>query len=259
MAGNPTFSQFNPRDIPWQIVVKRFMRETYDYQKHGLLELFLSGAVGSAKSIFACNMGVSHCLMYSDAVLGLFRLSMPDLKETIYATMLEHIEGAEIVFEENGKEYRDIMREGVHYTTVTTQGKIDFLNGAKVRSKSWSDKRWGKLRSHNYSAGILEEYTENPNEIIEKAYDEVVSRIGRVSSTNSNVQENWLLSLTNPDGESHHGHGYFIAGSKKVFFPVDYEHSFDHVPEGHHLHGKVVHYKKDVIADKKEENRWVFL
>lgn len=257
MAGNPTFSQFNPRDIPWQYKVKEFMRRGYDYEKHGLLEILLSGSVGSAKSIFACNMGLSHMLMYSDAVLGLFRLAMPDLKETIYATMLEHLEGAEIVLTENGREYKDTMREGVHYTTNTTKASIDLINGAKCRSKSWSDKKWGKLRSHNYSAGILEEYTESETEIIEKAYDEIVSRIGRVSSTNSNVRENWLMNLTNPDGESHHGFEYFISEATPLSLKAQYEHKFL-VPEGHHLHGITREFDQLVKYAKKDDNRYVF-
>lgn len=257
MAGNPTFSQFNPRDIPWQYKVKEFMRSTYDYEKHGLLEILLSGSVGSAKSIFACNMGLSHMLMYSDAVLGLFRLAMPDLKETIYATMLEHIEGAEIVLEENGKEYKDRMREGVHYTTNTTKASIDLINGAKCRSKSWSDKKWGKLRSHNYSAGILEEYTENESEIVEKAYDEIVSRIGRVSSTNSNVRENWLLNLTNPDGESHYGFEYFISNATPMSVRAKYHHKFE-VPTEHHLFGVERDFDQEVKFAKKDDNRFVF-
>lgn len=255
---NPVFSAFNPRDIPWQYVVKKFMREDYDYDKNGKLEIMLSGSVGSAKSIFACNMGLSHCLMYSDAVLGLFRLAMPDLKETIFATFLEHMEGSEVKFIEGGKEYTDIMREGVHYTVSTHKGSIDLLNGAKVRSKSWSDQKWGKLRSHNYSAGILEEYTENSSAMVEKAYEELVTRIGRVSSLNSNVKENWFMSLTNPDGESHYGHQYFIHEGNLQKVPVNYTHQLSHLSPEHKLYNKIFHHQKDVNYRKKFDNRFVF-
>lgn len=75
---NPIFSDFNPKDVPWQYTVKHYMRREYDYFKHGLLELGLSGSVGSAKSIFAANMAVSHCLMYSlMPSLGYFALPCP--------------------------------------------------------------------------------------------------------------------------------------------------------------------------------------
>jgi hypothetical protein len=204
---NPVLSDFNPKDVKWQYEVKKFIRKEFDYKTHGLLELGLSGSVGSAKSIFAANMGVSHCLMYSDATLGLFRLSMPDLKETIYSTILEHIEGSEIKI--NGK--IDTMREGVHYTTNTTKASVDFINGAKIRSKSWSDKKYNKLRSHVYSAGIWEEVTENSNEICESVHPELFSRVGRVNHINSNVMENWLLYLTNPDSPAHFFYRYFIS------------------------------------------------
>ncbi|WP_417447207.1 phage terminase large subunit [Kangiella sp.] len=204
---NPTFSDFNPKDVAWQNDVLRYMRQEYDYEAHGLLELLLSGAVGSAKSIFAAHMGVTHCLMYSDAVLGLFRQTMPDLKETIFATMEEHIFGAEIIIDG----HKDIMREGVHYTINNTKASIDFLNGAKVRSKSWSDKKYKKLRSHNYSAGIWEEVTENDTPICEAVHPEIFSRVGRVAPSNSNVRENWLLYLTNPDSKAHWAYRYFIT------------------------------------------------
>lgn len=250
MAGNPTFSAFNPRDIPWQYKVKEFVRTQYDYKKNGTLELMLSGSVGSAKSIFGVNLGVTHCLMYSDAVLGLFRLAMPDLKETLFATMEEHIFHADIVIDG----IKDKMREGVHYTINSTKASIDFVNGAKVRSKSWSDKKWGKLRSHNYSAGLLEEYTENDSEIISKAYDEIASRIGRVSWNNSNVQENWLATMTNPDGESHHGFNYFMDKSKALNLAYDYNHDFNHLPREHVLYGTTKHYRGHVLGGFKEDN-----
>lgn len=250
MAANPTFSQFNPRDIPWQYKVKEFVRNGYDYKKHGTLEFMLSGSVGSAKSIFGVNLGVTHCLMYSDAVLGLFRLAMPDLKETLFATMEEHIYGAEIVIDG----HKDIMREGVHYTINSTKASIDFVNGAKVRSKSWSDKKWGKLRSHNYSAGLLEEFTENSSDIIEKAYDEIATRIGRVSWKNSNVIENWLVTMTNPDGESHYGYSYFMDKAQKLSLPYDYKQDFNHVPKEHILHGLNKHYKGSVTGGYKVDN-----
>lgn len=204
---NPVFSEFNPKDVPWQHTVKHYMRREYDYDKHGLLEIGLSGSVGSAKSIFAANMAVSHCFMYSDAQLGLFRFSMPDLKETIYATILEHLEGSELRV--NGRP--DTLREGVHYTTNTTKASIDFANGAKIRSKSWADRKYNKLRSHVFSAGIWEEVTENPNDICEKVHPELFSRVGRINSINSNVKENWLLYLTNPDSPAHWFYRYLIS------------------------------------------------
>lgn len=259
MAGNPTFSKFNPRDIPWQYKVKEFMRKHYDYRSNGTLEILLSGSVGSAKSIFGVNMGITHCLMYSDAVLGLFRLAMPDLKETLFATMEEHIYGAEIIIDG----HKDYMREGVHYTINNTKASIDFANGAKVRSKSWSDKKWGKLRSHNYSAGLLEEYTESESAVIEKAYDEISTRIGRVSWNNSNVRENWLLGMTNPDGESHHGFDYFMTKANQIILPYNYQHKFTHVPKEHALFGIKKHYKGEVMGGFKSDkesltNRYFF-
>lgn len=256
--GNPKFSQMNVRDIPWQYVVKKFMREDYDYKKNGKLQIMLSGSVGSAKSIFACNMGISHCLMYSDAVLGLFRLAMPDLKETIYSTFLEHLEGTEIEVHDNGKIFRDTMREGVHYTASSQKASIDFSNGAKVRSKSWSDQKWGKLRSHNYSAGILEEYTENSSALIEQAYTELVTRIGRISSRNSNVRENWLMSLTNPDGESHYGFEYFMQGAPLQTTHIEYKHKLSHLDPEHALYNAEFDFKKDVMWRQKGKNRFVY-
>ena len=224
---NPVFSSFNPKDVAWQYEVKRKMRKEFDYRENGVYEILLSGAVGSAKSIFAANMGVSHCLMYSDARLGLFRQTLPDLKETILATILDHIDGSEI--EIDG--VKDIMREGVHYTHNSGKGSIDFINGAKIRSKAWGDRKYKKLRSHPYSCGIIEELTENDNDQCESFYPEVLSRIGRIGFKNSNVRENWLLVLTNPEGESHWGYNYFILKdgefeNRKVFYSLTSDNKF---------------------------------
>ena len=74
---NPVFSEFNPRAVAWQFEAKKFIR-AWDYRVNGILEVLFSGSVGSAKSILAANLGVSHCLMYSGAELGIFRRALPD-------------------------------------------------------------------------------------------------------------------------------------------------------------------------------------
>ena len=209
---NPVFSEFNPRAVAWQFEAKKFIR-AWDYRVNGILEVLFSGSVGSAKSILAANLGVSHCLMYSGAELGIFRRALPDLKDTIYQTIVEHIDGSEIVIDG----IKDTMREGVHYSLNSTRASIDFCNGSYIGAGYWADKKYRRLRSKPYSCGIIEELTENSNEECEGFYPEVLSRIGRVNEINAGVKENWLLTLTNPEGESHWGYNYFILNPEKVF------------------------------------------
>ena len=254
MADVPVFSEFNPRDIQWQYDLIYFMRKTYNYDVNGVLEMLMSGTVGSAKSIFAIHMAVSHCLKFSDARFGLFRKAMPDLKETMIEMLVDHMEGSEIVIDG----MKDTMREGVHFTHNKQKASIDYINGAKIRSRSWADKKYKKLRSHPYSAAIWEEVTENDTEECQKVHPELFSRVGRINSINSNVKENWILYLTNPDEETHWAYNYFILDDGK--FPsrkVHYSNAEDNpfLPKTY-LEGLKANLSP-IEAERKLRGRWV--
>jgi len=130
-------------------------------------------------------MVVSHCLLYPGSRVGIGRLSMPALKGTIFRTILEH------------------MSNIVSYELNETSAIIKFNNGSEIRSFSWQDKKYMKLRSFEFSAFAIEELTEN---ITDEAYFEILMRVGRLP----HIRENWILCATNPDGPEHWAYKHFV-------------------------------------------------
>lgn len=177
----PTLTEFDPRRIPFQFQVIKDIRKNFDYSL-GVHEVLLSGSVGSAKSLLMAHLGITHCLMYHGAALGLGRLSMPALKGTIFQTILDHLpEGMERVVRVN-----------------ETSAVIKLPNRSIIRSHSWQDKKYKKVRSFPYSSFLIEELTEN-NEEQSEAYEEIFMRCNRLP----NIPETFLCSATNPDDPTH--------------------------------------------------------
>lgn len=157
----------------------------------------------SAKSILAAHQGVKHCLRYPNARLGLFRKALPDLRDTIYTKICEHLSGTVLA---DGTE----LIEGKHYFLKDTTCYVRFINGSEIISRSWSDKKYKKLGSIELSAGIVEELTENENED-ETAIKYIRMRVGRLA----HVPQSWIMYCTNPDGTSHFAYKYFDIGNKQ--------------------------------------------
>ena len=210
MSGStPTFKDFNPDVIPYQRDVIRLVKKEYDYSK-GTLEILLSGSVGSAKSMIAAHLAVFHCLEFPKARLLLGRKSLPDLKQTIFVKILEHLEGTLVL----GKDY--VVSENRAY--------IQFRNGSEIISRSWADKRYKKVRSLELSAAIIEELTEN-NEDDAEIYDEIKMRVGRLS----HVPEKFIISPTNPDSPSSWVYQYFMLTkfpTRHVFYSITTDNPF---------------------------------
>lgn len=177
---------------------------TNNYISHGLVHH------NSSKSILMAHIGVTHCLMYPGARLGLGRKAMPDLKSTIFQKIIEHIETD--------------LTEGKDYTVNNTNASIDFSNGSQIISRSWSDKKYKKLRSLELSALIIEELTENDDED-KQAYTEFMMRVGRIP----HIKERFVISASNPDSPSHWAYKHFILGEKetrRVFYSVTSDNPF---------------------------------
>jgi hypothetical protein len=182
----PNLSDFDPRAIKSQIKVIKDIRTKYDYSK-GTQEILLSGAVGSAKSILMAHVAVTHCLKFDKAHFGIGRLSMPALKGTLFNTICEHI--------------GDLFPVKI----IENRGHIFFPNGSKITSYSWQDKKYKKVRSHEFSAFAIEELTENDTDA---AYKEILMRIGRLR----HIPEKFIICATNPDDPSHWVYDRFWTG-----------------------------------------------
>lgn len=183
-SSTPTFSEFNPSAIPFQDTVVDDILCQYDYSL-GTHEVLLSGSVGSAKSILAAHLAVRHCFDFPGARFLLGRKALPQLRETIYTKIVEHLDM------ENFKEGRD-------YFLNDTVCSIRFRNKSEIVSTSWADKKFSKIRSYEVSSGFIEEGSEN-DEKDSRAYSEILMRCGRLK----HVPHKWLMVATNPDSPGH--------------------------------------------------------
>mgnify|MGYP000329394287 CR=1 FL=1 len=133
MSLTPEIVEFDPTCIPFQDKLIDDLRYKTDYNL-GCHEFLLSGSIGSAKSLVAAHLAVTHCMMFPNARVGIGRLSMPALKGTIFRTIVEHI-----------GEHTEIM-------VIENQAIIHFSNGSEIRSFNRSDNKYKKVRALGFSA-----------------------------------------------------------------------------------------------------------
>lgn len=213
-SSTPTFLEFDPFVIPYQGQVIDDVFFDFDYSK-GTHEILLSGSVGSAKSILMAHLAVRHCIMNEGALLLLGRKSMPDLKATIFQKIKDHME---MSFQEN-----------VDYAVVEYNATIEFKNGSKIISRSWSDRKFKKVRSLELSAAIIEELTENEEQ---EPYDEIKMRVGRLAHISQN--QSFICCASNPDSPAHWAYKYFIdtdIATRHVYYSVTTDNPF--LPESY--------------------------
>lgn len=199
-SSTPSFSEFDPSVIPYQDQVVDDVLRQFDYSL-GSHEIMLSGSVGSAKSILMAHLLVRHCIEHPGARGLMARRAMPDLRDTIYTKVVEHLQD-------------DYLIEGKHYKLNDSTCYIEFPPWrSEILSKSWADKKYKKLRSLELSMAVVEETTENVGDD-ENAYHEIVMRVGRLPK----IKQNVIINATNPDAPSHWAYDYFIepnSGGKK--------------------------------------------
>jgi len=229
-----TIDTFKPV-IPWQKRCLLDIRTKFDYSI-GTHEILLSGSVGSAKSLFLAHIIVSHCLLFVGACAGVFRLTSPDLKDTIFKDIVDHL-------------YCQHLKEGRDYWVNNTRGQVHFRNGSSIITRSFSDKRYTKVRSLRLSLAVFEEFTEFKGEH-EQAVKETRNRLGRLP----NVPENLLIGATNPDSPDHWIYDYYIENREKhetrhVYYSLTFDNPF--LPES---------YIKSILRnlDAKQVLRMVF-
>lgn len=208
MSSTPTLQTFDPFKIPYQAKVLTDIRKNFDYNKFSFHEVLLSGSVGSAKSILIAHVAVTHCLLYPRARFCLARRSMPDLKRTIFQTVLEHL--------------RDMPDD--YYEVNETKASITFNNGSEIISTSWADKKAKKARSLQLSGIGFEEVTENDDKD-KKAYEELRLRVNRLP----HVPEQIIIAATNPDSPAHWAYKHWVTSEEKnrhVYYSVTTDNPF---------------------------------
>jgi hypothetical protein len=185
----PILSKFNPDAIPWQRRVVDLI-DGFDYSL-GNLEILLSGAYGSAKSVLVAHVIVTHCLDIPGACAAVGRRSLGDLKKTLWKEILEHVE--------------QDLKEGLDYWVNKSEMTITFANGSQIIGVSWADGRYAKFRSLKLSLLAIEEMTEN-DEDDQEAFKQLKARLRRIRG----ISENIFIGATNPDDPTHWLYTYFI-------------------------------------------------
>ncbi len=183
-TSTPTFSEFDPTIIPFQDDVVDDILCQYDY-KQGTHEILLSGSIGSAKSVLAAHLIVRQCLDYPGNRILIGRRALPQLRETIYRKICEHID-------------QETLKEGRDYWKQDNTCSIQFRNKSEIIAGTWADKKYRKFASTEVSCVFIEEGTEN-NEEDRQVYLELLQRCGRLG----HVPTKWLMVATNPDSPSH--------------------------------------------------------
>ncbi len=206
-----TLETFRPV-IPWQDECLNAILNEYDYSV-GTHDVLLSGSVGSAKSILLAHLAISHCIRHSKACVGIFRISFPDLRDTIFKDIIEHLTSENLI-------------DGKDYTINQTRAQITFKNGSTIVTRSFSDKRYTKVRSLRLSMAIFEEATEFQGDH-EQAFKEVKNRLGRIP----HIKENLCILASNPDSPSHWIYSYFIENegidpTRHVFYSLTFDNPF---------------------------------
>lgn len=194
----PAYHLFNPKHVQYQYDVIYDVKQRFDYTR-GPQYILLSGSIGSAKSVLMAWLAINHCTTYSGARCMLGRLALPDLKDTIFQTIVEMLSGT--------------YKEGKDYFVRHESGYIKFANGSEIISRSWSDKKFkSKFRSLKLSMIVIEELTEN-DERYWPFFIECIGRLGRLP----HIPENLFISATNPDDPSHPAYKFFIKPATKKY------------------------------------------
>lgn len=200
----PLFLDFDPRRIGWQWEATKFIRD-FDYDS-GVLELFYSGGVGSAKTIDHIHEIVKNCLEQPGSRWLMLRRALKDLKRTSWAELLKHM--------------ADIPEAIKSYNK--TDLLIVFNNGSEIYGDSYDDGDLTKFQSLNLSGLDIEEANEMPSKVI---YEGIKLRLGRAGA-----RKNMVFIRSNPDEPDHWLYKYFISDNdhpnKKVFYSLTEQNPF---------------------------------
>lgn len=204
MSSTPLFQEFSPKAIPWQWDATKYIHN-FDYSS-GILELFFSGSVGSAKTIEQVHELVKECLASPNSRWLMVRKVLKDLKRTSWLVMLNHISDIPHLVESYNK----------------SEMRVKFINGSEIIGDSYDDMNLTKFQSLELSGVDIEEMNEMPYEV----YVALKLRVGRVVG----VKRNRIQGRCNPDSPAHWIYKYFIQQtnhpSRKTFFSLTDQNPF---------------------------------
>lgn len=194
------YYSLDPRRIPWQWdALQKITNLDYSLGTH---EIAFCGIVGSAKTTLAAWIALDHCCKFKDANFFIGRRSYSDLRDTSFAEIYE------LAFNTWGSE--------VDKWTRLSDCSIEFPWGANISGGTWGDGRYEKYKSKKFSAGWIEEPTENGAEEYNGLLNILRPRIGRVSHNNSDVNENFFIYSFNAHDPMHPIYDEFFNGGDEL-------------------------------------------
>ena len=139
--------------------------------------LMIMGSAGSGKTIFASTKVILYALKYPNARIGVFRQTLPSLRETAWREIVELLDKYNVDFKEN-----------------KSNGLVTLSNGSTISFTPVDDEK--KLRSLNLDFV----YIEQCEEITEEAFIELDLRIRNEVSKRYGGQ---MLVVVQPSSKSH--------------------------------------------------------
>lgn len=139
--------------------------------------LMIMGSAGSGKTIFACTKVILYALKYPNARIGVFRQTLPSLRETAWREIVELLD-----------EY------GIDYKENKSNGIVTLSNNSTISFTPTDDEK--KLRSLNLDFV----YIEQCEEISEEAFIELDLRIRNEVSKKYGGQ---MLIVVQPSNKTH--------------------------------------------------------
>ncbi len=149
----------------------------YEYIGDMTRHLMVMGSAGSGKTIFACTKVILYALQYPNARIGVFRQTLPSLRETSWREIVELLDKYKIDYKEN-----------------KSNGLVTLSNGSTISFTPVDDEK--KLRSLNLDYV----YIEQCEEISEEAFIELDLRIRNEVSKKYGGQ---MLIVVQPSNKSH--------------------------------------------------------
>ena len=149
----------------------------YEYIDDMTRHLMVMGSAGSGKTIFASTKVILYALKYPNARIGVFRQTLPSLRETAWREIVELLDKYNIEYKEN-----------------KSNGLVTLSNGSTISFTPVDDEK--KLRSLNLDFV----YIEQCEEITEEAFIELDLRIRNEVSKKYGGQ---MLIVVQPSNKSH--------------------------------------------------------
>jgi len=139
--------------------------------------LMIMGSAGSGKTIFASTKVILYALRYPNARIGVFRQTLPSLRETAWREIVELLDEYKIEYKEN-----------------KSNGLVTLSNGSTISFTPTDDEK--KLRSLNLDMV----YIEQCEELSEEAFIELDLRIRNEVAKKYGGQ---MLIVVQPSSKSH--------------------------------------------------------